>query len=86
MLEDSKVDSAKKLTAKTQLARITVSVLMASAFARKVGLVKIVQLKTKLQFPAFQLALITESLTCTLKNASANQSTVVTIVPWSFVT
>lgn len=82
----SKVVSARKSTVKTQPVLTTVSVLMEFAFARKVGRVKTVQLKTKLRFPASQHVQTTESSTCTPKNVLAIPSSAVMIVRWSFAT
>lgn len=82
---DSRDVFVKKLTVKIQHAPITVSVLMEIASARKAGQDKIVQLKIKLQFLAYQHAQVMANSTCTLKNVFANQSSVVMIVRWNFV-
>lgn len=82
----SKAASVRKSIVKIQLAQITVFVLMAVAFVKKAGQVKIVQLKTKLQFLVFQLVLGTESLTCTLRNVFAILNLAVMIARWNFVT
>jgi hypothetical protein len=78
--------SAKKLIVKIRLVRITASVLMEHAFAKKDGLDKIVHKKIKLLFHVFQPAQTTASLIRTVKNAFVNQSSAVMTVRWNFVT